>query len=381
MRINNCLYSFPRFSRVAASVVLVGILLVTSIVISWTAQANSAFQVASPTPAGPTATPLPGSIGPNSFPANVNPLTGLVVDDPSVLERRPLAVKVSNAPASVRPQAGLSQADLVFEHYVEGSLTRFTAIFYSRTPDHVGSVRSARLIDLQIPRMYQSLLAYSGASGPILLRISQGIFASRAFENSGAPLFYRDPTIEVPHNLFVVPAQVWARAASRGVNMRPVLQGMRFYQEIPPGVVSAASELQVNYGPADNQWLYAPANGVYVRLVNGELHLDKLDGTPITASNVVVLWAHHQLDVTIVENEWQGHQTFSTEIQIWTLGPASLFRDGLRYDGYWHRWQDDVMLTFWADDTMTTPLYLKPGVTWFQVVPLDFTGLTVNAFG
>lgn len=337
------------------------------------------WQVASPTPNGPTATPLPDSIGPDIFPANINPLTGQMVNDPNVLERRPLAIKVSNAPDSVRPQAGLAQADLVYEHYVEGSLTRFTAIFYSQTPAYVGSVRSARLIDLQIPLMYASLFAYSGASGPILVRIAESGFANRAFTNSGVPLFYRDGEIEIPHNLFVVPSEVWALAEARGINSRPELTGLRFVAERPPHYLSLAGKIVVNYGPTISEWRYDAQSGAYLRWVDGEAHLDKLDGSQLAAANVVIVWAHHQPDITIVESEWQGNQTFSTEIQIWSLGPAILFRDGVRYDGFWHRWQDEMMLTFWADDTMNVPLYLKPGVTWFQVVPLDFAKFIVTA--
>jgi hypothetical protein len=360
---------------------LCSLVLLISVQLKTESYTGLAYDVASPTPARATATALPNSIGPDSYPPNMNPLTGLVVEDPASLERRPLAIKVSNAPDSVRPQAGLARADLVFEHYVEGYLTRFTAIFYTNTPRYVGSVRSARLIDLQIPLMYQSLLAYSGASGPIQARISEGAFANRAFQNIGAPLFYRDPAIEIPHNLFVVPAQVWARATARGVNGRPDLHGMQFHKEAPPGALSLARKIVVRYGPDVVEWQYNAESEVYFRTLDGELHVDALDGMPIAASNVIVLWAHHQEDVTIVENEWQGHRSYSTEIQIWTLGPVILFRDGLRYDGYWHRWQDNAMLTFWGDDTMTEALYLKPGATWFEVVPLDFTGLTISVDG
>src|SRR5579859_3925706 len=85
--------------------------------------------------ASPTwvATPI-GASGPFNFPQNTNPLTGLAVTDPTVLQRRPLAVKISNAPPLVRPQAGIGDADLVFEHLTEGKLTRFTAVFWTHTP-------------------------------------------------------------------------------------------------------------------------------------------------------------------------------------------------------------------------------------------------------
>ena len=86
------------------------------------------------------------------FPADVNPLTGLQVTDPAVLNRRPQVIKISNAPVLVRPQAGIGAADIVFEHYAEGGLTRFSAIFYSQAPNRVGSIRSARLIEIKPAR-------------------------------------------------------------------------------------------------------------------------------------------------------------------------------------------------------------------------------------
>ena len=123
-------------------------------------------------PGGPTATPAPFytptpeiiAVGPDSYPPNVNPLTGLTVDEPAVLERRPLAVKISNSPPEVRPQAGLNSADLIFEHYAEGGVTRFTGVFWTNTPERVGSVRSCRLLDLEVTLMYDSLWSCSGSS-------------------------------------------------------------------------------------------------------------------------------------------------------------------------------------------------------------------------
>ena len=56
-----------------------------------------------------TATPLPVSSGPGNYPPGVNPLTGLPVADPGLLERRPVAVKVQIFPAgSARPGASRS---------------------------------------------------------------------------------------------------------------------------------------------------------------------------------------------------------------------------------------------------------------------------------
>ena len=94
------------------------------------------------------------------MPAVLNPLTGLPVSDPSLIERRPLAIKVSNFPRTARPQAGLSYADLLFEFYQEYGLTRWQAVYLSRDVDKVGPIRSGRRIDVPLMRAYQSMLTF-----------------------------------------------------------------------------------------------------------------------------------------------------------------------------------------------------------------------------
>ncbi|HEC34157.1 MAG TPA: DUF3048 domain-containing protein, partial [Chloroflexi bacterium] len=83
-----------------------------------------------PTPP-PTSTPTPAfTPTPTPLPPDVNPLTGERVDDPSLLDRVPVAIKISNWPGQyVWPQAGIASADLIFEHYNEGWFaTRWTAV-------------------------------------------------------------------------------------------------------------------------------------------------------------------------------------------------------------------------------------------------------------
>jgi len=228
--------------------------------------------------------------------------------------------------------------------------------------------------------MYQALFAYSGASGPIREKIAASVFGTLAYEgvSVGEPLYFRDDKIVPPHNLFVVPTAAWQRASEQGLNDRPALAGMTFAEFPPIGASEEVNKIVVNYGPDEVVWEYNAEEGVYRRWVDGEPHTDALDGRQIDAENVVILWAHHQPDYTIVESEWQGSRSYSIEIQVWTLGPVTIFRDGLRYDGHWHRWDKNDLLTFWTDENQQERLHLKPGQTWFQVVPLDFEGLSTQ---
>ncbi|MFN8400988.1 MAG: SdrD B-like domain-containing protein [Anaerolineales bacterium] len=88
-----------------------------------------------------TPTPQPHSLpityGPDreNFPANVNPLSGLQVEDPSLLQTPAMALSISNFPVAARPQAGLSFAPWVFEFYITEGATRFLSMFYGKFPE------------------------------------------------------------------------------------------------------------------------------------------------------------------------------------------------------------------------------------------------------
>ncbi len=118
----------------------------------------------SPTPVTPTATPFPTLSIARFYPVpDGNPLTGLPAD-PTLLERRPVAVKISTFPRGVRAyQSGLSLADVAYEYYIEDGLTRFAAVFYGQNAFRAGPVRSGRYFDEHILRMYQAVLVFANA--------------------------------------------------------------------------------------------------------------------------------------------------------------------------------------------------------------------------
>jgi hypothetical protein len=104
----------------------------------------------------------------DSSPFLLNPLTGQSVADPSRLDRRPIAIKISNYPRSVRPQSGLSKADLVYEYYLERGVTRFIGVFYGEDAEKAGPIRSARFFDEYIFRMYQAFFVFGNADDRVM---------------------------------------------------------------------------------------------------------------------------------------------------------------------------------------------------------------------
>ncbi len=318
-------------------------------------------------------------MGPDSYPAGVNPLTGLMVADPAVLNRRPLAIKVSNY-IGARPQAGLSFADLVFEHYAEGGETRLTAVIYSQTPERVGSVRSGRLLDLEIVPMFDAILTASGFSDGVRARIDSTSWAARNLSGPyvGAPALVRVPlqNVAYEHTLFAVPIEIWRLADQQGINQPPVLTPGLAFSNAPPAGGTPASHVQIGYGLSwtNVDWQYDPLTRQYLRTLAGEPHTDALTGQQLAFDNVLLVGAWH-IETDIPEDSFGGGH-LSVEIQIWGDGPATLFRDGQRYEGHWTRSNPENMLQF--TDSTGGVLYLKPGQTWFEMVPIGFDKLFVE---
>jgi len=330
----------------------------------------------SATPQPPTGTPTsqptatiaptlpPEGYGPSGFPSNIDPLTGLQVADPNLLNRRPLLIKVANIPRSYRPQWGLSLADIVFEYYTEQGSTRFAAIFYGNNADMVGPIRSGRFIDAHLVRGYKAVFAFGSAYQAEMDRFLTSEFADRlVIEGPNTPLTRYDPN--GLDYLVVNTANLSAYAAAKGINARQNLDGMSFNSTIPAGG-QPGTQIYVRYsGAIYNRWDYDPASGTYLRFSdtvddndgNNAQYAqltDRLTDKPIAFDNLVVLYVTHEV-----------YSPGIYDILLSGSGDGYAFRDGQAYPVTWHRNDTDVTSLTNPDGT---PFDFKPGNTWFEVV-------------
>lgn len=335
----------------------------------------------------PTATPLPTSTPtrtptptPTPWPEDVNPLTGEVVDDPSALERVPVAIKISNWPGQyVRPQAGIDSADLIYEHYNEGWFaTRWTAVYLDESPERVGPIRSGRIIDLEIPAMHSAVFANSGFSnGVVALFRDSDLYPDWVVSDSLPETiqprpFYRDYSRNVPleHTMYTSPALVREWANARGVEGRQDLEDMLFSETPGPDLEASgpAITITIPWNRLTAEWRYDEGSEQYLRWTDGAAHRDALTGKQLGAANVVVLYIP-QWNTNIVEDPHSG--ALSIRWALWNEDnpnrPAILFRDGKRFDGIWNREEREDMVTL-ADEA-GDPLPFKVGSTFFEVLP------------
>lgn len=330
-------------------------------------------------PATPTESPTPQpsptseliDIGPTNFPPNINPLTGLPASDPARLERRPVSIKIQIFPREDRPPFALSLADIVFDYYQNNGLTRFNAIFYGNDAEQVGPVRSARLFDGDVIRMYKANFAFGGADKRILKTLLNAEFSNQlVFEGAMncPPMCRVDPN--GANYLVANTKEIGPYVVSKGgTNARPNLDGMKFQSQTPPNGVPGL-QLFTRYSISSyNRWDFDQASGRYLRFQDtqedggqGEAYaplMDRVTNTQIAADNVVVLLIPH-------EYAYKSGNSEIIEISMKNNGVAYAFRDGYAYEVRWVRQAPDAIFNlFFADGT---PYPYKPGVTFYQIV-------------
>ena len=312
-----------------------------------------------------------------------NPLTGELAGTPSQLDRRPIAIKISNYPRSVRPQYGLSKADLVYEYYLERGITRFIAIFYGEDADRAGPIRSARFFDEYIFRMYQAFFVFGNADDRVMeyfLTLGKSIVNRFILEmdhdraitcqpNSYVRLC-RDRSIPGYQNLFANTAALTEDTNLRGIdNNRQDLSGMVFQLASPPGGEPGVT-LDMNYSAyIYSRWLFDDLSNRYVRLQDTRdssapedrtyaILEDHLTDQVISADNVVVLFVSHSFFT-------KTDTTEIVEIHLSGFGDAILFRDGKAYPAIWIKPNNGVLSLY---SHQGDPLPFKPGKTFFQVL-------------
>lgn len=317
-------------------------------------------------PQTPTPTSNPEIEGLVSFPENVNPLTGLVVEDPSRLERRPVMVKVSNFPRTGRPHAGLSYADMVYEYYIGYGLNRFMGIYLGQDSSQVGPVRSGRLVDAQLAEMYQALLFYANAD-PQVDKVLLEELGNRALAEMylPSPPKYRIGEVLDETTLFVNTAELtdYVNNYVDISNRRRDLRGMIFSDMIHPEN-KTANILGVQFWTTTRgEWHYDPQTGKYLRWIeevtgDNEIKMiplvDRLNDNQLAFSNVIILFA------TYIEYAPTLH-----DIQMYdnTAGKRAIFfRDGVMTEGTWKTVSNGRPIQFF--NSWGLPMHLKQGNTW-----------------
>ncbi|HSN95023.1 MAG TPA: DUF3048 domain-containing protein [Anaerolineaceae bacterium] len=357
--------------------------IMTMVVATLTAAASQApTETATPQP---SETPLPSPsieptkeitvIGPDEFPEDVNPLTGEKVDDPARLNRRPILIKVSNFPASGRPHAGLSYADIVFAYAMPGMMSRYIGLYYGKDSNQIGPVRSTRLIDPELVQLYQGVLGTSGGDWYNVLPKVYQMLGNRYVFQGLCPGICDDGHGWVTTVFGDSAAITQFRVANGEAPQKYDLTGTLF-DKVAPDWGTDAPKLSFNFSTSDkSDWTYDKATGKYLRWIDNAPNYDemipltdRLTEKQLAFSNVIILEAIYT---------WYDINLFNTDILGNMPGlKATYLRDGKLYEGTWKVTDPYKPIQFFDNQGNLFPL--KPGNTWINITGTNTEYTTEN---
>ena len=288
---------------------------------------------------------------------SIAPLTGerLAADNPA--RERALVVKIGNDDDRARPQAGLIEADLVFEEQIEGLKTRFAAVFHTEIPERIGPIRSGRSSDLELlAGLGRPYLAYSGGNPTVLGQFragaASGLFVDIGILENQTP-YTRDEARDAPDNLYFD-----FRAATSVEGESPPSALLDHESPAGPELDDVGDGIVVRYPTSfgrESIHIWDPSRRGWLRIQDGTVHTAELEGqeSDIAPTNVVVL------EIGYIESPADAE---SPQAVTFGDGAAWILVDGRVVAGRWERSLEDP--AFRLVDAGGQTLGLSLGPTW-----------------
>ncbi len=262
-------------------------------------------------------------------------------------------VMIENSP-DARPQAGLSEANIVYEAIAEGGITRFLALYQESQPARIGPVRSVRpyYLDFLVP--YDAAIAHAGGSAVGLAQIrNEGI--KDIDHGANGSTFERASNRFAPHNLYTSRAKLLEAQNRRGYTTSTYTGLARKTADTPIATPNAkAMDFTISSFLYNPHFDYDQATNSYKRSEGGKPHVDERSGAQISPKVVVALVMSH------------SYAGIYSQYGVNGSGVAYIFQDGTVIQGTWSKADRKSQLVL--KDPAGAVLPLNPGQTWISLV-------------
>jgi len=320
---------------------------------------------------------------PPSVKDKANPINGELYTKEQynkLLKRKPLLVIIENH-VDARPQAGLYNADLVYETLVESGITRFLAVFWGKGAKKVGPVRSLRTYYIDWSAEYDDPpIANIGQAGyePLEEVIVPEADARsyiqkynvKSFSWYGRNVYWRETDkvqqgIAWEHVAYSDTETLWEDAQSLGWVGPPSLTPLKFKKDTSKENRPLSQNIEITFlslGAVTYkvEWKYNKDSNTYLRYLANAPHKDENNGKQIKAKNVIIQYCnYHQT------GDKNGRILFDTI----GSGTVKVFRDGKIIEGTWNK-ADRTSRTILLDDSGKN-IKLNRGQIWFEIVPVS----------
>lgn len=292
-------------------------------------------------------------------------IDGLCVPDEKEVNIWPVALMIDNHP-DAWPQAGISEANLVYNALVEGGTTRLMAFFATNKKiEKIGPIRSARPYFLDWVKEIDALYGHSGGSAEALEKISNlNIKDLNEISYLGTLFFYRDNKHQPPHNLFTDSEKIQAAREyfNLATSSTPAYQTWQF--EISNiNFTEKINEIDIDYSAGslfDIKYNYNTSSESYLRFQNEKPVTDANNKTQISVKNIIIQFVPEEIHLDAADR-----LSISNKGQ----GPAWIFINGGLMRGNWQKNSSEERTIFY--DSNHQEIKFQPGNIWIEIVPVN----------
>lgn len=295
-------------------------------------------------------------------------INGTLVEDPDLLERRVLGVKIDNHPRA-NPQSGIDQADMVIELLVEG-ITRFLTIWHESDSEYLGPMRSGRPTDpTLLSAMNEPTFAISGAQDWVQLLIrSKDV---RLIGEVGQPQTFRISGRPAPHDLYVNTVALREYADDRGYPDDPPAEPLWAFGPLPASA-EQATQVTIDFSGNTVIWDWDEETEMWYRTGFGaESTVRDQEGNE-TRLGVPVMVALYVDQYSLSPPSGVAGSALPSS-RTTGSGEAFIFANGQVITGTWEREEESEWFTLTDEGGKT--MLVPPGRVWVSLVPSN-RGLT-----
>ena len=277
---------------------------------------------------------------------------------------RPIAVMIDNNINAV-PQAGLLEADIVYEIIVEGGETRLMAILQGKDLDKIGPIRSARHYFLDYALENDAIYVHYGTSPQAEDDVEElGVDNINGIYESSSN-FWRVSERYAPHNAVTSTEKILSIAERKGyrttTEQEPVLNYVVDEVNLEEG--ETANTVTIPYSYANTvTYEYDSKNKVYKRYTRGEEQVDWDTEKSVTTKNIIIELI---TNTTLNDGSGKGRQTIDNIKEV---------------DGYYITNGKAIPITCTKESRSSQTVYkdlegneieVNDGKTFIQICPSD----------
>lgn len=279
---------------------------------------------------------------------------------------RPYAVMINNLGAARPYHTGLQDAYLVYEIVVEGGITRYMALFKDKTPEVVGSVRSARHYYLDYALENDAYYVHWGWSPQAQSDISALKVNNINGLTYGSPYFFRQKLpVSSEHTGFVNLKEMGKLVKKLNYRTETNKDLLLNYSatnidttNIEGRMTATKVDLKYSNGFVTN-YVYDESANVYKQSVNNKAHVDYVTKEQYTVKNIIT----YQVANSTIVGGGKGRQ----ELDNIGSGEGYFITGGVAMPITWEKKSRTEQTVYRYKDG--TEITVNDGNTWIHIVP------------